>query len=538
MLSADLAFANGDTIELETVWDAPGYIISADFSSIDSTYRTGDEKVESPGEDEDSYVYIISHKLSSANNMPDGAGNTVIINAVDAAGNKNQYILRLGLDNTAPDILSVESTDDDAVYKNGDTVVLKVKLDARNYQVSADFSKLDSTYSGRENEVQVTDNGDGTYTVKYGISNENALGSSKAVSNIKITITAIDSVGNSTTDSSMTVELDNVPPGLVINNPESDAVVLEARIEISGQTEPDTIITVEPKGVLNVSSNVPVDGSGKFSCPVALDIGDNTITITAADVAGNLTVERLTILYRPLIRAAAGGTVYLPEQKDDGIEGNDTKVIVPSGAGTQDFSIEIVKLESAPPAVDNPGIGRGVLAPLVAYQFTLKDETGNHYISMTFVKPIQLHLQYQELEELNGPAVVFRWDGVRWNRIGGEENRANGVISVTVNSLSIFGVFRGNDVDEFALRGAFPNPFTPNADGINDAVSFYLDNPDNADTIIRIFDLRGALVRRLENGLTSWDGLDDAFEAVEMGIYIYQVEIAGEVKGGTIVLAK
>ncbi len=319
--------ANGDTIELETVWDAPGYSISADFSSVDSTYRAGDEKVDSPGQDEDSYVYIISHKLSSANNMPDGKGNTVIINAVDAAGNKNQYILRLGLDNTAPDILSVESADDDAVYKNGDTVTLKVKLDARSHQVSADFSKLDSTYSGRENQVQVTDNGDGTYTVKYGISNENTLGSDKVISNIKITITAVDSVGNSTTDSSMTVELDNVPPGLVINNPESDTVVLEARIEISGQTEPDATITVKPKGVLNVSPDVPVDGSGKFSSPVALEIGDNTVTVTAADVAGNLTVEKLTILYRPLLRAAEGGTVYLPEQKDDGIEGNDTKVI-------------------------------------------------------------------------------------------------------------------------------------------------------------------------------------------------------------------
>jgi gliding motility-associated-like protein len=110
-----------------------------------------------------------------------------------------------------------------------------------------------------------------------------------------------------------------------------------------------------------------------------------------------------------------------------------------------------------------------------------------------------------------------------------------------VNSLSIFAVFEVER--EFApaklkLRRPTPNPFTPNNDGVNDAVSFYFDSPNNADVVIRIFDLRGALIRKLENGLTSWDGLDDGGQSAEMGIYIYQIEMNDEVKGGTIVLAK
>ena len=40
---ADKKFADGDTVELETIWDGPGYAISVDFSSIDSAYNTGDE---------------------------------------------------------------------------------------------------------------------------------------------------------------------------------------------------------------------------------------------------------------------------------------------------------------------------------------------------------------------------------------------------------------------------------------------------------------------------------------------------------------
>ena len=92
---------------------------------------------------------------------------------------------------------------------------------------------------------------------------------------------------------------------------------------------------------------------------------------------------------------------------------------------------------------------------------------------------------------------------------------------------------------EFKLSGAFPNPFTPNDDGVNDAVSFYFHNPgDASEAVIRIFDLRGALVRKLENGLTSWDGLDDGGQPAEMGVYIYQIEVEDKVEGNTIVLAR
>ena len=536
--ATNAAFANGETVELETVWDGPGYDMSADFSAVDSAYRRGAESVEEPAEEASIYVYGISYELSGANNRPDGKDLTVIISAVDLAGNESLYILRLDLDNTAPEILSVKTRDEDAIYKNGDTVTLAVELDAGGYEVSADFSELDSTYSNRANEVQVTDDGGGKYTVKYGISKDNTLGASKVISNINITITVVDAVGNSSTDSSMTIELDNVPPKLELESPESDTVVFEARVEVKGRTEPDGAVTVRPKGVVNSTPDVPVGNDGSFSSPVALNIGFNTVTVTAADVAGNMVTERLTILYKPLIRAANGGAIYLPEKRDDGIKDNDTRVEVPAGATDRDFTIEIVQLESAEPAVDNPNIGLGVVAPLVAYKFTLKDESGEQELSIAFVKSIQLILQYQDLDMLDGPAAMFRWDGIRWNKVGGQEDRNRNTVSAKVNSLSIFGLFKVMDDVDFGLIGAFPNPFTPNDDGVNDMVSFYVDNPNNAETLIRIFDLRGALVRRLEDGLTSWDGLDDEGEPVEMGAYIYQVEVESQFKGGTIVLAR
>jgi len=534
VFSTDAAFANGNLLSIEATWDGPGYVVSADFSELDSTYRSGAEQVEEPEQDQLVYTYTISYKLDVANNMPDGE-KEVVMRAVDPAGNVGECVLLIGLDNTAPSILSVASMDEDNLYKNGDTVTLLVKLDAPGYEVSGDFSALDSRYSERMKEVSVSDNGDGTYTLKYTISKDNTKALSDTVSNISITVAAADSVGNTSADSSVVVELDNFPPKLEIESPASDVLVNTAWIEIKGQTEPGAQVTVKPKPVAQAS--LPVDKDGRFELRVALNIGDNVVTVTATDAAGNQTIAAFTIVYRPLIRAAEGGTIYLPERKDDGIEGNDTRVVVPAGAAGEDFSIEITQLESAPPAVDNPDIvGED---PLVAYEFALKDETGNRPISTAFTKPIRVYLQYQGLSRLDGPAVVFRWDGVRWNRIGGVENRENDTVEITVNSLSIFAVFEGAVVPtEFRLDGARPNPFTPNSDGANDVVSFYFGNPNNGEAMIRIFDLRGALVRKLENGLTSWDGLDDAGQPVEMGVYIYQIEVENKVKGGTIVLAR
>jgi gliding motility-associated-like protein len=368
------------------------------------------------------------------------------------------------------------------------------------------------------------------------------------VSGIRITVTAADSVGNVSSDSSITVELDNFPPKLELEGPTPStkpaaliATVTEARIQVKGETEPDAKVTVEPRGTIGIAPEASVGADGKFSALVALNVGKNTVRVTATDAAGNQTLEELTILYRPLIKAVEGGEVYLPEKRDDGIEGNDTRVVVPAGAVGQDISIEISQreLESVPPAMDNPDIGRGSVLPLAAYEFTVKDRDGQGELSMAFLKPIEVYLQYQDLDKLGGPAMVFKWDGVRWNMIGGVWDESKKTVEIRVNSLSVFAIFQVIDLPkEFKLAGAYPNPFTPNDDDRNDVVTFYFDNPNNADAVIRIFDLRGVLVRKLENGLTSWDGLDDEGQPAEMGVYIYQIEVEDGIEGNTIVLAR
>ncbi|HOX25481.1 MAG TPA: FlgD immunoglobulin-like domain containing protein [Candidatus Krumholzibacteria bacterium] len=83
-----------------------------------------------------------------------------------------------------------------------------------------------------------------------------------------------------------------------------------------------------------------------------------------------------------------------------------------------------------------------------------------------------------------------------------------------------------------------PNPFNP-------ATTIALDLPRDGDVSVRIFDLRGALVRtlvdeRLATGRheVAWHGTDDRGAAVPSGVYFCETRAAGEVKVHKLALVK
>jgi len=124
------------------------------------------------------------------------------------------------IDETAPEFDAVDPVVADALYyKNGDTVTLTVELDAVGYTVTADFSEIDSEYvAGAEG---VTDDGGGTYTVAYAIDADNTI----ADETYAITVTAKDGAGNSVTDDSCSVSLDNTVPS--VTDPATDPQVIQ-----------------------------------------------------------------------------------------------------------------------------------------------------------------------------------------------------------------------------------------------------------------------------------------------------------------------
>ncbi|OGS20073.1 MAG: hypothetical protein A2252_08575 [Elusimicrobia bacterium RIFOXYA2_FULL_39_19] len=94
---------------------------------------------------------------------------------------------------------------------------------------------------------------------------------------------------------------------------------------------------------------------------------------------------------------------------------------------------------------------------------------------------------------------------------------------------------------EFKFKEAVPNPFTPNGDGINDKVVFNVNNPNNEEIEIKIFELKGFLIRTLIFAYSEtplWDGTNNEGRLAEGGIYIFQLKAGNKIIKGTIVLAK
>ncbi len=91
-----------------------------------------------------------------------------------------------------------------------------------------------------------------------------------------------------------------------------------------------------------------------------------------------------------------------------------------------------------------------------------------------------------------------------------------------------------------------PNPFTPNADGKNDYCQFLAPMLGYEEAAIYIFDLHGALVREIDvpagfsaKRVARWDGTDSSGRPVPPGLYLYVIEVGGEVVcEGTVTVAR
>ena len=89
----------------------------------------------------------------------------------------------------------------------------------------------------------------------------------------------------------------------------------------------------------------------------------------------------------------------------------------------------------------------------------------------------------------------------------------------------------------------FPNPFTPNGDGVNDEAHFQFQLHEVSaarDLQLSIYDISGRMVRQLDRqsairglfgerpGDPVWDGLDEGGRKVAPGIYLYQISVEAD----------
>lgn len=92
-----------------------------------------------------------------------------------------------------------------------------------------------------------------------------------------------------------------------------------------------------------------------------------------------------------------------------------------------------------------------------------------------------------------------------------------------------------------------PNPFSPDGDGFQDQTVFRYTLPMESNLTIRIYDVKGRLIKTLVrdearvSGETLWDGMDDENRTVRIGIYVVLAEATGDSysqKKTTVVVAK
>jgi len=113
------------------------------------------------------------------------------------------------VDVTKPALLAVypDTLHSGSNYRNGETVRFTALWDSEMEELSADFSNLDSEYSPGEEYVQ--SGGEGGYLIVYTISEDNGRADAY---DLPVRVTAVDSAGNRTVDSSFRVSLRNGLP--------------------------------------------------------------------------------------------------------------------------------------------------------------------------------------------------------------------------------------------------------------------------------------------------------------------------------------
>jgi hypothetical protein len=87
-----------------------------------------------------------------------------------------------------------------------------------------------------------------------------------------------------------TVVYKNDPPKLDISEPSDGAKTSQPSIKVAGTTDKEVFVKIN-------DSPVVVDATGGFQESLHLQEGDNKITVTAQDEAGNITKKELTVNY-------------------------------------------------------------------------------------------------------------------------------------------------------------------------------------------------------------------------------------------------
>jgi RHS repeat-associated protein len=202
---------------------------------------------------------VTSGEFSATVPLNTEGSNTITIVATDAAGNHTDST-RTVIRDTHPPALTVNAPTDGFITKNLTLTVSGSVTDATPVTVNA-------------NGVPLPVDGAGQFTGSISL-NEGAN---------FVTVTATDAAGNNATVVRV-VTRDTQAPVLVVNTPSDGSSTNSATATVSGTVTDLTALTLTVNGQ---PVSVAVDHS--FTTDAALNVGANTITVTATDAATNST---------------------------------------------------------------------------------------------------------------------------------------------------------------------------------------------------------------------------------------------------------
>lgn len=254
------------------------------------------------------------------------------------------------------------------------------------------------------------------------------------------------------------------------------------------------------------------------------------VRMRARDSAGNYTQYggAVKIKISPFLAMAeeqqvgtGGGTVTLTDAEGEKIE-----LEIPEGALNKNYNAGIEKLMESE----------------YTYRLYLYDSANNER-KVIFNKPVTIRIFYTDsklpkLGYSEDYLHVQHHDGVRWINIGGEVNKTDNTVKTSVYSFSKYRLSGEKDTSKkINLSTEF---VTPNNDEINDVLIFSPGWNYTGQISVRVFDVNGELTWEYKgtDKTILWSCVTSEGNAVESGVYLYQIKVEDKTQQGTFLIAK
>jgi len=443
----------------------------------------------------------------TVNISTEGINNSLRFYAVDKAGNTSNEIIITGIkvNRTPPTGQFVNSLSGTQYNNHYYTNSNRVTLDILAYDT--DWMDISGDVLGAP------------YTVSYNSRIEVTITAGQGTKNININFR--DQSYSDPNTFNVKVYYDNQAPAAPIISSLVPTLSNLATLVITGNIE--TLSQFSASQLVTVS----VTANNQFRAVIRLVPGNNSLSFTATDLAGNISAPTqisVSLNSQAWVETLSG---TLPT----GVIGISISDVSTSSAQVLVANENLT--QSNPQAITYLGATIRDFSLVTTAGFSLQDS-----INVFSQEEIYIVIPFSQQAAMLGKPKNFRIFYLnpavnRWELVPGQQivDLANRTVKVRVSHFSIYGLGEITPAtNDNGLAKVFPNPFIA-GDGILDngelgaGDGVYFDDT-TAGAEIKIYTLSGALVKKLTasaNGYAVWEINNESGEYVSSGIYLYTI---------------